>query len=280
MPSLSQHEIYGSGNAAPFVVDIEALQLRGATGCKTGAGGMYERIWRGSMPGVASGKHTNRELFYSSYLQTYIQRDIGDMANRVDTPLFADFIRAAACRAGRMLNTRDIAADVGVTDDTAGRWLRLLERSGVLFYSRPYSNNLLKRTIKTPKMYFFDTGLVAYLTRYSSPSILMHGAINGAILENYAVSEIIKSYMNAGKECTPYYYRDKDGREIDMVIETDGKLHPLEIKKSASPGTEPARAFKALDAGSLPRGTGAILCLKEDLAAVDRSALIVPIWMI
>ncbi|MCL2812783.1 MAG: ATP-binding protein [Clostridia bacterium] len=280
MSSLSQHEIYGSGEQTPFEINIEKLRVREQTGTKTNTIGMYERIWRGSMPGSVSGKYPNRDIFYSSYLQSYIQRDIGDMVERIGALLFADFVRAAACRTGQMLNVHDIAADVGVTDDTARRWLRLMEKSGVIFFLRPYFNNLLKRTIKTPKMYFFDTGLVAYLTKYSSPEILMNGAINSAILENYAVAETIKSYANAGKECLLHYYRDKESREIDMVLESDGELHPFEIKKTASPRTELVSAFKVLDGGRVPRGMGAILCMKEELSAVDKQTLIVPIWMI
>ncbi|GHV30522.1 hypothetical protein FACS189481_4850 [Clostridia bacterium] len=152
-----------------------------------------------------------------------------------------------------------------------------MERSGVIFFLRPYSNNLLKRVVKTPKMYFFDTGLVTYLTKYSSAEILMNGAINGAILENYVVAEMIKSHGNAGKECLLHYYRDKDNKEIDMVMESDEELHPFEIKKSASPGRELASVFKVLDA---PRGVGAILCMKEGLSAIDKDTLIVPIWML
>ena len=124
------------------------------------------------------------------------------------------------------------------------------------------------------------TGLVAYLTRYSSPEILMNGAINGAILENYTVAEIIKTYHNCAKECILHYYRDKDSNEIDLVIESDGELHPLEIKKTVNPGTELVSAFKVLDKASVPRGVGAILCMRQELSAIDRSAFVVPIWMI
>ncbi len=130
-----------------------------------------------------------------------------------------------------MLNLHDIAGDVGVSDDTAKRWMKELEKSGIVFFLHPYSNNLLKRTIKTPKMYFFDTGLVSYLTRYSTPEILMNGAINGAILENYVVSEIIKTYSNSAQDCLLHYYRDKNSNEIDLIMESDGQLHPIEIKK-------------------------------------------------
>jgi hypothetical protein len=280
MTSLSQHEIYGSGTHLPFEISIEKLKQRTATGTKTDVKGIYERIWAGSMPGSVSGKYPNRDVFYSSYLQSYIQRDIGDMVGRIDTLLFADFIRAAACRAGQILNVHDIARDVSVSDDTAKRWLGLLERSQVIFYLRPYSNNLLKRTIKTPKMYFFDTGLVAYLTRYSCPDILMNGAINGAILENYAVAETIKSYTNCGKDCILHYYRDKDTKEIDMVIEADGLIHPFEIKKTATPAPGLAGTFKVLDAGAVPRGAGAIICTKGEFSAVSKDVFIVPIWMI
>lgn len=179
-----------------------------------------------------------------------------------------------------MLNVHDIASDVGVSDDTAKRWLAVMEKSEVIFYLRPYSNNLLKRTLKTPKMYFFDTGLVAYLTRYSSPEILQNGAINGAILENYIVGEIIKTYRNCAKDCLIHYYRDKESNEIDVVLESDGMLHPVEIKKSSNPGSELIGAFDILDKASVPRGTGAILCLKNELSAIDRRNLIVPAWMI
>ena len=280
MSALSQSELYGDGETSPFSLELPALQARKEHLAPANVAEMYERIWNGAMPGHRSGKFTDRDVFYGSYIQSYIDRDVSDMIPGVDKLLYADFIRAAACRAGQMLNVHDIAADVGVSDDTAKRWLQVMEKSEVIFYLRPFSNNLLKRTVKTPKMYFFDTGLVAYLTRYSSPEILMNGAINGAILENYTVAEIMKTYHNSAKECILHYYRDKDSNEIDLVIESDGELHPLEIKKTVNPGTELVSAFKILDKASIPRGVGAILCMRPELSAIDRSAYIVPIWMI
>ena len=280
MSSLSQAELYGDGTTEPLTLSIAKLNSRKEHLTSCNSIEMFERIWNGGMPGHKSGRYRDRDVFYSSYIQTYINRDVTDMIPGVDKLLFADFIRAAACRVGQMLNVHDIAQDVSVSDDTAKRWLQVLEKSEVIFYLRPYSNNLLKRTVKTPKMYFFDTGLVAYLTKYSSPDILMNGAINGAVLENYTVAEIRKTWHNSAKECLLHYYRDKDTNEIDMVIETDGELHPLEIKKSTNPGTELASAFNVLDKGSVPRGTGAILCLREEISAIDRSTFILPIWMI
>lgn len=280
MTSLSQHEIYGSGDTQPFSIDLAQLKNRRKTNAPADMKEIYERIWNGSMPGLASGRFSDRDVFYNSYLQTYIERDVSELIERVDKIMFADFVRAAACRSGQMLNIHDIAMDVGVSDDTAKRWLAVLERSGVIFYLRPYSNNLLKRTVKTPKMYFFDTGLVAYLTRYSSPEILASGAINGAILENYVVSEIRKTYFNNAKECLMWYYRDKDSNEIDMVMESDGELHPIEIKRSVNPPSELISAFSVLDKGSVPRGKGVIICMRPELSAVNADNLIVPVWLI
>ena len=280
MSALSQSELYGDGTTEPLSINPEKLNHRKEHLSSCNSVEMFERIWSGGMPGHRSGRYTDRDVFYSSYIQTYINRDVSDMIPGVDKLLFADFIRAAACRVGQLLNTHDIAQDVGVSDDTAKRWLQVLEKSEVIFYLRPYSNNLLKRTVKTPKMYFFDTGLAAYLTKYSSPEILMNGAINGAILENYTVAEIRKTWLNSARECLMHYYRDRDTNEIDMVIEADGELHPLEIRKSTNPGTELASAFKVLDKGSVPRGTGAILCLREEMSAIDRNTFILPIWMI
>ncbi len=280
MSALSQSELYGDGTTEPLSINPEKLNRRKEHLSSCNSVEMFERIWSGGMPGHRSGRYTDRDVFYSSYIQTYINRDVSDMIPGVDKLLFADFIRAAACRVGQLLNTHDIAQDVGVSDDTAKRWLQVLEKSEVIFYLRPYSNNLLKRTVRTPKMYFFYTGLAAYLTKYASPEILMNGAINGAILENYTVAEIRKTWLNSARECLMHYYRDRDTNEIDMVIEADGELHPLEIKKSTNPGTELVSAFKVLDKGSVPRGTGAILCLREEMSAIDRNTFILPIWMI
>ena len=278
MKGLSQREIHGGESTSPFEVSLDVLQARTKGKTPIDAIMQYERIWKGSMPGHVSGKFPNRNLFYSSYLESYIGRDVKDMIAGANTLQFSDFIRAAACRAGQILNIHDIALDVGISDETAKRWLAILEKSDVIFYLRPYSNNLLKRTLKTPKMYFFDTGLVAFLTKYVTPEILMNGAMNGAILENYVVSEIMKSYSNNGLEAVCHYYRDKDCKEIDIVLESGGYLHPIEIKKTASPSANLVRQFKLLDKASQSRGLGAIICTKQELSAIDRYTAIVPVW--
>ncbi len=278
--SLSQSEIYSDGTTFSFTVNLDDLNKRKTMLTPASATEIYKRIWSGGMPALSSGRYTDRDVYYSSYVSTYIERDVADMIGGIDKLMFSDFIRAAACRVGQMLNLHDIATDVGVSDDTAKRWIKVLEKSEIVFFLRPYSNNLLKRTIKTPKLYFFDTGLVAYLTKYRSSEILMNGAINVAILENYVVGEIRKSYYNSAKEPVLHYYRDKDSNEIDLVIEENGELHPLEIKKTANPASEITGVFKLLEKSSTPKGTGAVLCLREEMSAISRDALIVPIWMI
>ncbi len=281
MSTLSQKELYSSGENTPFSIDLVRLQERVAKRTPADTPAMFERIFRGSMPALASGQVTNRNLFYSSYLQTYIERDIREISGTIEATEFLRFITAVACRAGQMVNFADIGKDMdGMRSEKVQEWLRLLEKSDIIFYLHPYSNNLLKRTVTKPKLYFYDTGLVAYLTKWLSPETLEAGAFNGAILENYVVAEVIKTYLNAGETLNLFYYRDNDAKEIDIVLEADGTLHPMEIKKTANPGTQLTSPFKLLDKGAVKRGQGAILCMKDALSAIDSQSLIVPIWAI
>jgi hypothetical protein len=232
------------------------------------------------MPAILSGANSNGQIFYSSYLSTYIERDVRELSNEIDSLKFLKFMTAVAARCSQMLNVAEIARDADINQKQVKDWLGILETLGIIFYLHPYSNNLLKRLVKTPKLYFYDTGLVCYLTKWSSPETLERGAMNGAALENYTVSEVMKSYLNCGQEPFIYYYRDKDAKEIDIVIEADGELHPMEIKKTANPGTELTKVFALLDKSSTPRGEGAVICLKSAVSAIDRQNYIVPVWAI
>ena len=222
----------------------------------------------------------SRVLFYSSYLSTYIERDVRELSGTIDALKFSRFITAVAARASQMVNYKAIADDADIDQITAKKWLEILETLGIIFLLHPYSNNVLKRTIKSPKLYFYDTGLVCYLTRWSSPEVAESGAMSGALLENFAVSEIVKSYQNVGKNPYIHYYRDRDAREIDVILEGDGKLCPLEIKKTATPDKRITRAFKLIDKSPLEIGTSAVLCMADKLSAFDSNNLIVPIWLI
>ena len=279
MTSLSQAEISG-GKIKPFAINIEELDKRVEERKQADVKEIFERIYRGSMPSVVSGQNTNSQIFYSSYISTYIERDVRELSDAIDSLKFLNFMTAVAARCGQMLNIAEIARDADINQKQAKSWLGILETLGIIFYLHPYSNNLLKRLVKTPKLYFYETGLVCYLTKWSSAETLESGAMNGAILENYVVSEIKKTYLNCGKEPYMYYYRDKDNKEIDIIMEHDGVVNPIEIKKTSNPGTELTKVFGVLNKASVRRDKGAVICMKPNLSAIDKDNYIVPIWMI
>lgn len=226
----------------------------------------YDRLWpaihRGYMPELVFHPEKDGEIFYASYVQTYIERDVKQLTQVADESVFLKFMIALAARSGELVNFDSISKDIGVSNDTIKRWVSILQTSGIIYLLQPYSNNHLKRAIKTPKVYFMDTGLLAYLTLWPTPETLANGAKAGSVFETFMISEIIKSFLNAGKIKLPiYFYRDRDGREIDLVIESADTLYPVEIKMSASPNIAMAKHFKALDeVAGMKRGTGVILC--------------------
>lgn len=279
MSPLSQREIEGR-TAVPFSTDFDTLVDESSKMKPLTVSEIYERLWRGSMPGIVSGLFPDREIYYSSYISTYIERDVRELSSNINALKFNRFVTAMAARAAQMLNFSAIAEDADIDMLTAKAWTNILEILGIIFLLHPYSNNVMKRTIKTPKIYFYDTGLVCYLTKWSSPEIAENGAMNGALLENYVVSEIMKSYQSAGQEPYLYYYRDRDAKEIDVIIEGDGKLCPLEIKKTAMPDKRIIKTFGVIDKAPLKIGTGAVLCMAEQFGAFDKNNLIVPIWII
>lgn len=276
---LSQHEIY-MGPPGAFNLDFATLQKRQAAIPAVTTPQIFERIFLGGMPALVSKKYDDWDFFYSSYLSTYLERDVRELSGSIDSLKFLNFITAVAARTSQMMNYKGIADDCDIDQVTAKSWLRILETLGIVFYLHPYSNNVLKRTIKTPKLYFYDTGLVCYLTKWSSAETAMNGAMNGALLENYVVSEIQKSYQNIGKESDLYYYRDKDAKEIDLLMEGDGQLYPIEIKKTATPEKKMMTNFSVIAKSPLKRGTGAIICTAEKLGAFDRDNLIVPVSLL
>ena len=279
MSPMSQREITGAP-CVPFTTDFGRLLAESKKISPLQVPEMFERIWRGCMPGLVGGQYTDRNIYYSSYLSTYVERDIRELSGDIDVLKFNRFVTAAAARTSQLLNYKALADDADIDVATAKAWVNILETTGIIFLLHPYSNNVLKRTIKTPKAYFYDTGLVCYLTKWSSPEVAERGAMSGALLENFTVSEIVKSYRNAGLEPYLYFYRDRDTKEVDVVMEGDGAICPLEIKKTATPDKRLIRVFRILDKSPLKLGVGAVLCMAEQFSAFDRNNLIVPIWMI
>ena len=279
MSSMSQAEICGV-STIPFELDIGKLTERTIEVKSVDTPELYKRIINGGMPALASRRFTDRRAVYNSYISTYLDRDVKELSGTIDSLKFMNFITAAAALSGQMVNNKTIADAADIDQLKAKDWLNILETLGIIFYLHPYSNNVLKRTVTKPKLYFYDTGLVAYLTKWSDSETLMNGAMSGAILENFAVAEIAKSYHNCGLEPFIYYYRDRDTKEIDIIMEGDGKLNPIEIKRTATPASQLIRIFGVINKSPLIRGTGAVLCTSDKLSAFDSDNLIVPIWLV
>ena len=277
---LSQSEIMKRPPEPPFSLELPLLSERQNGRQMLNTPEVFQRIHQGGMPALVTGTYSNASIFYSSYIDTYMERDVRRLSNDIDSLKFLRFLRSVAARTSQQVNYKGIADDAEIDQTTAKNWLHVLEALGIIFLLEPYSNNVLKRTVSTPKLYFYDSGIVCYLTRWSSPETAMEGAMSGALLENYTVAEIIKTYQNAGQEPFLYYYRDKDAREIDLILERDGKLFPIEIKKMASPPKTLTKVFDLIDKSPLQRGTGAILCMADQLGAFDQNNLIVPISLI
>ena len=243
----------------------------------------YSEIWniihRGSMPELCENPDFDWQMFYGAYLRTYIERDVRELTEIGDTVKFSKFMVAVAAMTGNLLNLASLARDVGISQPTAERWLAILVASNIVYLLQPYSNNITKRAIKTPKVYFLDTGLAAYLTKWNTPDVLKNGAMAGAFFESFVVSEIIKSYYNKGVLEPPiYFYRDKDMNEIDLIIEDGGSLHPIEIKKHADPTKKDIEAFKVLDKiSNTSRGLGGVVCLYDNLISLTDTDHIIPI---
>lgn len=277
---LSQSEIMKRPPEPPFSLELPLLSERQNGRQMLNTPEVFQHIHQGGMPALVTGTYSNASIFYSSYIDTYMERDVRRLSNDIDSLKFLRFLRSVAARTSQQVNYKGIADDAEIDQTTAKNWLHVLEALGIIFLLEPYSNNVLKRTVSTPKLYFYDSGIVCYLTRWSSPETAMEGAMSGALLENYTVAEIIKTYQNAGQEPFLYYYWDKDAREIDLILERDGKLFPIEIKKMASPPKKLTKVFDLIDKSPLQRGTGAILCMADQLGAFDQNNLIVPISLI
>ncbi len=195
-----------------------------------------------------------------------------------DEAAFLRFLRSAAARTGQLLNLAELARDADVAPNTAKSWLSILQASGVVHLLEPYRSNLTKRLAKAPKLYFLDTGLCAYLTEWSSPETLEAGAMSGAMLETWVHAELLKSYWHHGRRAPFYHYRDKDQKEVDLLIVQDGVIYPLEIKKSAMPRRDDVRHFRALERLKIPVGPGALLCLVSQPLPLTPTAQAVPVW--
>ncbi len=238
---------------------------------------IYKTIWQGSYPQIVLDKNASWDVFYQSYVQTYIERDVSELIQVVNKIDFFKFLQAVAARTGQLLKYSEIAKDTSIDQKTAKKWLSVLEASGLVYLLYPYHRNVTTRLIKTPKLYFLDTGLCSFLTRWSSPDSLAAGAMSGAILETYIFSEILKSYWHNGKQAFLYYYRDKDQKEIDLIIEQNQILYPTEFKRTSRPSKADIKSFSLLKSLDYKIGQGAVICLCNDTLPITKDIFSIPV---
>lgn len=294
MLGLSNREI-NCNEFSEFEVDPQSLMAKINSFKSMTMPEIFERIFKGSMPRLYEMPKTKRGDYFESYLETYISRDIKDLTQVADELSFFRFVGIVAARTATNVNYDTLAVETGISSPTAKQWLSILISSGLVALIEPYYNNALNRVIKSPRMYFIDTGLCSYLTRWNSPEALEAGAMSGNFFETWVVSEIYKSFLNNGKRPPLYFYRDSNKKEIDLIIHQNNTVYPIEIKKSAAPKDaiknfsvlkliekDPTDEDRFSGAAHLKTriGTGAVICLAQDVIPIDRKNWYIPAWMV
>lgn len=237
---------------------------------------IYEYIWHGGMPGTLTFDMEQLYSYYASYIETYLIRDAVDDNGITDTAGFRKVLAASAAFIGNLVNYSDIAAAGGVSVPTAKSWIKILQNMGIVFLLDTYSNNELKRLVKTPKLYFCDTGLAAYLSMWTNKDVLMAGAASGHYFENFVVGELMRNNAYGESVGNMSYYRDTNQKEIDVVIEEDGMLHPIEIKKATNPEKKIVKAFNVLKTSNNILGKGLVICMTDRVFPIDENNILVP----
>ena len=277
MFSLSAKEIAGRPDDIISDYSIGSLMDRSRDLPANNIRDVYTRIWEGGMPDMIGMDPELRRAYWNSYIDSYLMRDAVDDNGIADTEGFRRFLRACAAFSGQLLNYNDLGNAAGVSGVTAKEWVKVLQSMGIIFLLEPFFSNELKRMIKTPKLYFCDTGLCAFLSSWTSKDVLMNGAASGHFLENYAVSEMLRNSAYGETEMNLNFYRDTNQKEIDLVVETEGTLHPFEIKRAASPDRKAIKSFSLLEKADRALGAGGIICMAEKPFPIDSANSLIPV---
>ncbi len=274
--SLSEREKSGVLFDDELGFSIDVLRKRQSLLPKNDIIKTFNSIWEGGMPQIQGVESELRQEYFNSYVDTYLMRDITEVGGITDSVKFRRFLSGCASLVSEQVNYRTLAESADIAPTTAKQWLQVLEGLHIVYLLKPYSNNALKRLSKAPKLYFCDTGLCAYLSMWLTPDTLRNGAASGHFYENYVVMELVKNYAYAKSKANITYYRDSNAKEIDVFVEENNVIHPLEIKKSASPDRREVKKYSVLDRASLNRGTGGIICMCEEPIPIDNNNCFIP----
>ncbi len=278
--SLSKAEVDGTIFTDKLDFSLQCLLDRQRSAKKPDIVDIFEHIWRGGMPDVLKADSEQRQEYFNSYIETYLMRDVAEAGGITDSIRFRRFLNACAALTAEQVNYKALAEAAEISQPTAREWLRILQGLGIIYLLPPFANNELKRLTKTPKLYFCDTGLCAYLSMWLTRDTLMNGAVSGHYFENHVVVELLKSFSYSSDKANLTYYRDSNSKEIDVIVEENGYVHPLEIKKAASPDRREIKKYEVLDKTSLQRGSGGIICMCEEVIPIDQKNCFIPCSLI
>ena len=273
---LSQREKAGVLDPAPLDFSMDCLLQRKALLPDNDINAVFEHIWRGGYVDVQNATEEQAQVYYQSYIDNYLIADAVNDEGIQDVQGFKHFIRACAALVGNLVNYKTLGEAAGVSEVTAKKWLGILQDMDVIYLLEPYSNNELQRLVKTPKLYFCDTGLCAFLTRWLTMESMRDGAASGHLYENYVVMELVKNYAYSRSAAHLTFYRDSSAKEIDVFVEENGKIHPLEIKKSANPDKKEVKKFNVIEKTSLKKASGGVVCMFPRPFPIDRENLLIP----
>ena len=274
--SLSQREKAGIVYDEDLDFSFENLMRRQSRAERNDVVKVFRHIWEGGMPQICGADDEMRQEYFNSYIDTYLMRDVAEAGGITDTIRFRKFLAGCAALVSEQVNYATLAESADISGPTAKEWLRVLQGLHIVYLLEPYSNNALKRLSKTPKLYFCDTGLCAYLTRWLTRDSLRDGAAGGHFFENYVVMELVKNYAYSQTPALLSFYRDNNAKEIDVFVEENGRIHPLEIKKSANPDKKEIRKYNVLDKTSVETGFGGIICMYPRPFPIDRMNSYIP----
>ena len=276
MYSFSQREKTMRAQVGEFPFSFQALRERRTIFGENNINDVFEHIWRGGMPQVQNMDEEELREYFSSYVDTYLLRDAVDNNGINDTSGFKKVLIACAAFVGCLVNYSDLATAGGVSVPTAKSWIKILENMGIIYLLEPYSHNRLKHLVKTPKLYFCDTGLAAFLSQLSNKEVLQNGAAAGKFFENYVVGEFLRNFSYGPSKANLSYYRDSNQKEIKLIIEADGIIHPVQIKKATSVNERAIKAFAILKNANLEVGEGLVACMTDRVYPIDGGNFMVP----